>query len=233
MGLAELLALASKEGRPDQTWEQLYPMLRSVLRTLPFYAQLQESDRDELLHDVAMKLFSMGSIPVAGKGDAVCAAYVRRMFINLQAERASKTRREMPTECLPAVPEAPLAEEVTAFLATFGLLTRVYKSLLAMRREAYRAELEKDWLEVTGLLSGTRTMEQILLEREQVEQGSSAEAHASAMQRIYKRHSRMRSHLSLGARQMLDAGSLSSDEFSQLETLLGMMSRSQQKGGTT
>lgn len=232
MGLAELLALGSRGGPSRQeAWELLYPKLRSHLLSVWQFQRLQPSDRDEYLHDLAEKLLAMGPLPVAGKSEGQCHEYIKRMFLNLQRDRARKSGRETVVEELPEFAERPAAEAMVLLKDAGVLLVRVYQSLWEKRRESYRPELEKDWAELRGLLSGEWDMERILLEREQVGPEASGVERAEALQRIYQRHSRLRKYLVTTARKMMDEGQLSGEELEQVQKLSDLMDRGQQKGG--
>lgn len=231
MGLAELLALAPRDGSPQRAAARLYLELKSLLSSISDYQRLQDAERDDLLHEISAKLLSLGPIPLAGKDEDGCRAYVRRMFINLQIERARKSKRETVVEDPPELEQQPTAEAMSYMKRVGELLERVYQTLWETRRERYRAELEKDWAEMHGMLSGERDMEQVLLQRERVGPETALEARTAAAQRIYKRHSRLRHSLIVMARKMADEGRLTVEEFDQVENLAELMDRSQQKGG--
>lgn len=233
MGLAELLVLVSREGSSVRAWERLYAELDSLLSSFADYRQLQKADREDILQTMAQKLLSLGVLPVAGKSEGECRMYLSRMFRHLVIERARKSVRELPVESLPDVEVRPAAEAMVGVRRMGELLERVFQALVEQRKPHYRPALQDDWAEVRGLMSGSCDMEKILLDRENVTPSASPAERAAAMQRIYKRHSRLRNSLVLMARQMQGVGQLSTEELEQVVKLSEWMDRSQQKGGKT
>lgn len=231
MGLAELLAQVSREGPSTRAWERVYLELKSILSSFSGYLRLQEAERDDILHEISEKLLSLGPIPVAGKSEGECRAYIWRMFQRLQIDRARKGNRERVMEQTPELAQWPSAEQKLQLKDAGELLERVYQVLWENRRESYRPQLEKDWAELRGLLSGEWDMARLLLEREQVDAEAASTVRAAAAQRVYKRHSRLRDSLVLMARKMADEGLLQAEELEQVQKLSDWMDRSQQKGG--
>lgn len=231
MGLAELLVRVARERSPDRVWELLYAELEALLLSLTESRRLQKPDRDDLLQAMVQKVWSLRVLPVTGKSEGECRTYLSRMFRNLLLERLRKSQRELPVESPPEVEERPRAEAMVGVRRMGELLERVYRMLHEKRRPHYRSELQKDWAEVCGLLSGECDMETLLQEREKVSPDASPAVRAAAMQRIYKRHSRLRDSLVLMAHQMEGEGQLSTEEVEQVVRLSEWMNRSQQKGG--
>ncbi|RKH11168.1 hypothetical protein D7V97_11835 [Corallococcus sp. CA053C] len=232
MGLAELLGLVTHQSTSQQAWEQLSVKLKSTLSADAASWRLQDADFEDILQTMMEKLASQGVHALVGKSEGECREYLRTMFRHMAILRDRKGKREVMVDSVPDVEVRPVSEERVELKQAGELLERVYQAYRQKRRPDHLPELEKDWAELSGLLSGELDMESILLGRERLALGASIAEKEKAAQRVYKRHGRLRDHLTTMARWLEEKGCLSSDELKQVIQLSAWMKRNQKEGTT-
>jgi DNA-directed RNA polymerase specialized sigma24 family protein len=229
MALSELL-LEIVPGHPRRrdAMAEVYGILRTLMASVGAHDRIPEQKREDVINDVIEALLLREEpLPVAGKDERSCTAYLRQMLINRWWSlcRRKRTEDHYATKVADerGAPEKPAPEHDFDLELARSLLVKVYRHLLERRRECFRDALERNWGQLQRLAFEGGSMEALL----RAENAVTPEERKRAQQRIHQNHSRLRKDLAVAAEAMARQDHLSSEEVQLVLQLIKSLDRSQ------
>jgi hypothetical protein len=197
----------------------------------------RDSEREEVVSRVALKILQCSPLPVAGKSDGECRRYLSTMLVRAHiAEYRKRSRLVLAgDDKIASMRSATTTEGETASSDAAGdyieraksLLDRAFERVLASRQERFREPVQKAWRQITELVFQQVPFNAILARDEGVDPERDRAEFVRARNRVFKNHERLRIALREAGEAMTFDGSLKADETEALKQALILLFRCQ------
>jgi hypothetical protein len=197
----------------------------------------RDTEREEVVSRVALKILQCSPLPVAGKSDGECRRYLSTMLVRAHIAEFRKRSRLVLTgdDKIAAMRGATTTDEETAssdaaddyIERARALLDRAFERVLATRQERFREPVQKAWQQITELVFQQVPFNSILARDEGVDPERDRAEFVRARNRVFKNHERLRISLREAGEAMTTDGSLKADEVEGLRQALILLFRCQ------
>lgn len=197
----------------------------------------RETEREEVVSRVALKVLQCSPLPVAGKSDGECRRYLSTMLVRAHiAEYRKRARLVLPgDDKLPglratsnAADESTGADAADDYIERARtLLDRAFDRVLAARQERFREAVQRAWQQINQLVFEQVPFTTILLRDEGVDADKDRAEFVRARNRVFKNHERLRIALREASDAMLADGSLTEPDAKALDQALILLFRCQ------
>jgi hypothetical protein len=196
----------------------------------------KDSERDEVVSRVALKVLQCSPLPVAGKSDGECRRYLSTMLVRAHiAEYRKRARLVLPgDDKIASMRGAAPIEDSTASDAADeyierarALLDRAFERVLSSRQERFREPVQRAYAQIVELVFLQVPFNTILARDEQVDPERDRAEFVRARNRVFKNHERQRIALREAGDALASEGTLSPDESEKLKQALILLFRCQ------
>ena len=194
-----------------------------------------ESDRDELVARIALKVLQVSPLPVVGKSPPECRRYLSTMLVRAHiAEYRKRARIVLPgDDKLFVMRGATEVDEVSQpsteqwVAEAKAVLQRVFDRVQGERQERFRSAVEVAFKQIVELVFDQVEFNVILDRDEGVDPIRDRDEYVRARNRVFKNHERLRIALRETAEVMEREQSLSKSEGEKLRQAVLLLFRCQ------
>lgn len=196
----------------------------------------RDTEREEVVARVALKVLQRSPLPVAGKSDGECRRYLSTMLVRAHiAEHRKRVKLVLAGDDKIASMRNGDAESGTTSSEAAdeyierakSLLARAFERVRASRQERFREPLDRAWQQLTELVFQQVPFTVILARDEGVAPERDRAEFIRARNRVFKNHERLRIALREASEAMASDGSLEPDEVETLKQALLLLFRCQ------